>query len=135
MAPARAAFSILTSDRLTATQIRAHAHASHTDRFQYPDLGSFDCNSSYRGLLAWHRRQTFSILTSDRLTATSMTCRAAADASDRFQYPDLGSFDCNLRACIVRGLRTGRFQYPDLGSFDCNVPRLRHDIAIGLSVS
>ena len=39
----------------------------------------------------------FSILTSDRLTATASELPAGDDAAG-FQYPDLGSFDCNL-AC------------------------------------
>ncbi len=37
---------------------------------------------------------TFSILTSDRLTATIIV-DARAEGGKSFQYPDLGSFDCN----------------------------------------
>ncbi len=64
-------FSILTSDRLTAT-IREIQGALGIIAFQYPDLGSFDCNKSMLVLLSVEKR-AFSILTSDRLTATRGT--------------------------------------------------------------
>ncbi len=38
--------------------------------FQYPDLGSFDCNPIVVGI-ANRPLDSFSILTSDRLTATA----------------------------------------------------------------
>ncbi len=89
-----ATFSILTSDRLTATERVARSGGAGCD-FQYPDLGSFDCN------LAWVNAMgkppvTFSILTSDRLTATHYEA-AQCYMLHGFQYPDLGSFDCNPR--------------------------------------
>ncbi len=61
--------------------------------FQYPDLGSFDCNPTINlmGLVAW---LAFSILTSDRLTATAAR-HFFKWLTEDFQYPDLGSFDCN----------------------------------------
>ena len=42
-------------------------YRSHAD-FQYPDLGSFDCNAGTS--CAYSSCNAFSILTSDRLTAT-----------------------------------------------------------------
>ncbi len=63
--------------------------------------------------------QAFSILTSDRLTATDERNALGSLQAD-FQYPDLGSFDCNY--VFMLGLQSASlgFQYPDLGSFDCN---------------
>ncbi len=66
-----ATFSILTSDRLTATQGNL-TRRSERKHFQYPDLGSFDCNAPTTRPTTFSVAP-FSILTSDRLTATNDT--------------------------------------------------------------
>ena len=88
-------FSILTSDRGIATLGQPDLYIKPFF-FQYPNLGSWDCNI-------------------DNATLT--------DAILDFQYPNLGSWDCN--SDTVGGAASDTvFQYPNLGSWDCNLSAL-----------
>ncbi len=86
--------------------------------FQYPDLGSFDCNYGETETDAI-TNAAFSILTSDRLTATMYSCRVRSRLHSSFSI--LTSDRLTATACRARPQTPPRcFQYPDLGSFDCN---------------
>ncbi len=121
-------FSILTSDRLTATIRHSLAFSQQKSSFQYPDLGSFDCNSDLASTTV-RREPPFSILTSDRLTAT-MDGRLWQDLRPA-TFSILTSD--RLTATLVRQLAQVHlpcFQYPDLGSFDCNKDALISNIEL-----
>ena len=114
----RSSFSILCSDRVSATpppvrlstvfgslsvssvrieclqQRSGFRRTALNQRFQYPLFGSSVCNSM--GECWGHSTpRTFSILCSDRVSATINVASSATGQAFNFQYPLFGSSVCN----------------------------------------
>ena len=91
--------------------------------FQYPLFGSSVCNISVEAQ-SRTGRESFSILCSDRVSATEINDKAIY-TNFNFQYPLFGSSVCNPPDSDHRMRYRWGFQYPLFGSSVCNIPSHR----------
>ena len=88
--------------------------------FQYPLFGSSVCNPVVR-ITSPIVNSTFSILCSDRVSATAPRRAALAPRYKHFQYPLFGSSVCNPLYRYRLRSPAQAFQYPLFGSSVCNL--------------